>query len=51
MADQYGSNVGVVQRKSGELTLSEMDLLENYFIESGLPYSMIQNIAVGLEFP
>ena len=50
-ANQYGSNVGVVQRKSGEPTLSEMDSLENYFIESGLPYSMIQNIAAGLEFP
>jgi hypothetical protein len=28
-----------------------MDSLENYFIESGLPYSMIETIAVGLEFP
>jgi len=51
VVDQYGSNVGVVQRKSGELTLSEMNSLENYFIESGLPYSTIENIAVGLEFP
>ena len=51
MVDQYGSNVGVVQRKSGEPTSSEMDSLENYFIESGLPYSTIQNIADVLEFP
>jgi len=51
VADQYGSNVGVVQRKSGEPTLSKMDSLENYFIESGLPYSTIENIIVGLEFP
>ena len=50
MADQYGSNVGVVQKKSEEPTLSEMDSLENYFIESGLPYSTIKNIAAGLEF-
>jgi len=28
-----------------------MDSLENYFIDSGLPYSMIENIAAGLEFP
>jgi len=49
--DQYGSNVGIVQRKSKEPTLSEMDSLENYFIESGLTYSMIENIAAGLEFP
>ena len=51
MADQYGSNVGVVQRKSREPTLSEMDSLENYFIESCLSYSMIENITTGLEFP
>ena len=51
VADQYGSNAGVVQRKSEEPTLSEMDSLENYFIESGLSYSTIQNIATGLEFP
>ena len=31
--------------------MSEIDSLENYFIESGLPYSMIENIAAGLEFP
>jgi hypothetical protein len=28
-----------------------MDSLENYFIESGVLYSMIQNIATRLEFP
>jgi len=28
-----------------------MDSLENYFIESGLPYCTIENIIVGLEFP
>ena len=51
MADQYGLNVGIIQRKFGEPTLPEMDSLENYFIESGLPYSMIENIAAGLKFP
>jgi hypothetical protein len=51
VAGQYGSNVGVVQKKFGEPTLSEMDSLENYFMESGLLYSMIENIAAGLEFP
>jgi len=51
VADQYGSNVGVVQRKSGEPTSSEMDSLENYFIVSGLSYSTIQIITVWLEFP
>ena len=51
MEDQYGSNVSIVQRKSGEPTSSEMESLENYFIESGLPYSTIQSIAAGLEFP
>jgi len=51
VADQYGSNVGIVQRKSGEPTSFEMDSLENYFIQSGLPYSIIQNIAARLEFP
>ena len=38
VADQYGSNVGVVQRKSGEPTFSEMDSLENYFID---PWSAV----------
>jgi hypothetical protein len=51
VADQYGSNVDVIQRKYGEPTLFEIDSLENYFIESGLSYSMIENIVVGLEFP
>jgi hypothetical protein len=51
VADQYGSNMGVVQRKSGEPTLCEMDSHENYFIESSLPYFTIENIAAGLEFP
>jgi len=51
VADQYGSNVGIIQRKSREPTSSEMDSLENYFIESGLLYSTIQNIVARLKFP
>ena len=51
VADQYGSNMSVVQTKSGEPTLSEMNSIENYFIESGLPYSTSENIAAGQEFP
>jgi len=50
LPNQYGSNVGRVHRKSGDTTFSDYEI-ENYFLESGLPFETIVGIAAGLEFP